>query len=62
MKKVTALSVSAEAIVSPSFDPQGNKIHTVDNLNTPRGIALDPISGSLYVANFGANAVLKYSM
>ena len=48
------------------FDPQRNKIHTVGNLSvpfgTPRGIALDPISGSLYVANYGAKTVLKYSM
>ena len=35
------------------FDPQGNKIHTVDNLSEPCGIALDPISGSLYVAASG---------
>ena len=44
------------------FDPQGNKIHTVGNLSNPHGIALDPKSGSLYVANFGANSVLKYSV
>ena len=42
------------------FDPQGNKIHTVGNLTYPRGIALDPISDSLYVANYGAKTVLKY--
>ena len=42
------------------FDPQGKKIHTVGNLNCPRGIMLDPKSGSLYVTNSGANAVLKY--
>ena len=44
------------------FDPQGNKIHTVGNLNGPRGVALDPRSGSLYVTNFEANTVLKYSV
>ena len=33
------------------FDPEGNKIHTVGNLNAPCGVALDPKSGSLYVAN-----------
>ena len=42
------------------FDPQGNKVHTFGNLNCPRGIMLDPKSGSLYVTNSGANAVLKY--
>ena len=44
------------------FDPEGNKIHTIDNLNALYGVAMDPISGSLYVANFGANTVLKYSV
>ena len=39
------------------FDPQGKKIHTVGNLNCPRGIMLDPKSGSLYVANSGANTI-----
>ena len=42
------------------FDPQGNKIHTVGNLTYPRGVALDPISDSLYLANYGAKTVLKY--
>ena len=42
------------------FDPQGNKIHTVGNLNNPRGTALDPRDGSVYVANYGAGALLKY--
>ena len=36
------------------FDCQGNKVHTVSNLNIPRGVILDPKSGSLYVANCGA--------
>ena len=44
------------------FDPQGNKIHTVGNLSQPRGVMLDPKSGILYVANCGANSVLKYSV
>ena len=44
------------------FDPQGKKIHTVGNLNNPDGFMLDPKSGSLYVANCGANTVLKYCM
>ena len=44
------------------FDPQGNKIHTVGCLNIPHGVILDPISGSLYVANCGANTVLKYAV
>ena len=41
------------------FDPQGNKIHTVGKLNGPRGVMLDPKSGSLYVANCGAKTVLS---
>ena len=45
-----------------TFDPQGIKIYTVGNLNAPRGAALDPTSGSLYVANYGANTVLKFSV
>ena len=44
------------------FDPEGNKIHTVGNLNGPRGVALDTTSGSLYVVNYGASTVLKYSV
>ena len=46
------------------YDPQGNKIHTVMNLNRPKGIALDPRDGRvyMYVANYGANTVLKYAM
>ena len=43
------------------FDPQGNKIHTVGNLTNPYVVALDPISGSMYVANYDAKTVLKYS-
>ena len=45
------------------FDRRRNKIHTVGNLSRPRGIALNPIkSGSLYVVNYDAKAVLKYSV
>ena len=44
------------------FDPQGNKVHTVGNLNDPRGIILGSKSGSLYVANCCDNTVLKYSV
>ena len=46
------------------FDPKGNKIHTVDNLvlKYPWGTTLDPRDGSVYVADYGANTVLKYCM
>ena len=44
------------------FDPQENKIHTVGGLNDPRGLALDSRTRSLYVANYGAHVVLKYSV
>ncbi|KAL5515388.1 hypothetical protein EMCRGX_G000548 [Ephydatia muelleri] len=44
------------------FDPQEKKIHTVGNLIDPDGVMLDPKSGSLYVANSGADTVLKYSV
>eukprot|EP00731_Ephydatia_muelleri_P008386 Em0004g724a len=42
------------------YDPEGNKIHTVGNLNNPYGTALDPRDGSVFIANNGANTVLKY--
>ena len=42
------------------YDPEGNKIHTVGNLKQPLGTALDPRDGSVFIANFGANTVLKY--
>ncbi|KAL5496566.1 hypothetical protein EMCRGX_G012872 [Ephydatia muelleri] len=42
------------------YDPEGNKIHTVGNLETPYGTALDPRDGSVFIANYGANTVLKY--
>ena len=44
------------------FDPDGNKIHTVGNLNEPNGIAIDMKSGCFYVANHGDSNVLKYTM
>ena len=42
------------------YDPEGNKIHTVGNLKYPWGTALDPRDGSVFIANNGANTVLKY--
>ncbi|KAL5496824.1 hypothetical protein EMCRGX_G013187 [Ephydatia muelleri] len=42
------------------YDPEGNKIHTVGNLNCPWGTALDPRDGSVFIADYGANTVLKY--
>ena len=42
------------------YDPEGNKIHTVGNLKNPWGTALDPRDGSVFIANHGANTVLKY--
>ena len=42
------------------YDPEGNKIHTVGNLTNPFGTALDPRDGSVFIANRGANSVLKY--
>eukprot|EP00731_Ephydatia_muelleri_P034024 Em0045g9a len=42
------------------YDPEGNKIHTVGNLKYPHGTALDPRDGSVFIANTGANTVLKY--
>eukprot|EP00731_Ephydatia_muelleri_P032931 Em0024g475a len=43
------------------FDSQGHKVNTVGNLKDPYGVMLDPKSGIVYVANTGANTVLKYS-
>ena len=48
--------------MSIHLDPQGNKIHTVGNLTNSCGVALDPVSGSLYVANNGTKNVLRYSV
>ena len=42
------------------YDPEGNKIHTVGNLKNPSGTALDLRDGSVFIANYGANTVLKY--
>eukprot|EP00731_Ephydatia_muelleri_P035607 Em0140g10a len=42
------------------YDPEGNKIHTAGNLKNPWGTALDPRDGSVFIANWGANTVLKY--
>ena len=42
------------------YDPEGNKIHTVGNLKNPCGTALDPRDGSVFIANYSANTVLKY--
>ena len=42
------------------YDPEGNKIHTVGNQENPWGTALDPRDGSVFIANYGANTVLKY--
>eukprot|EP00731_Ephydatia_muelleri_P007935 Em0004g273a len=42
------------------YDPEGNKIHTVGNLKYPCGTALDSRDGSVFIANCGADTVLKY--
>ena len=42
------------------YDPEGNKIHTVGNLKHPMGTALDPRDGSVFIADYGGNNVLKY--
>ena len=42
------------------YDPEGNKIHTVGNLKYPCDTALDPRDGSVFIANLGADTVLKY--
>eukprot|EP00731_Ephydatia_muelleri_P007931 Em0004g269a len=42
------------------YDPEGNKIHTVGNLENPYDTALDPRDGSVFIANYGAGTVLKY--
>ena len=61
MKKVTAIYVSEyDGSCFSIFDPKGQMIHTVGNLNRPLGVALDPQRGSLYVANFSNCNVLKY--
>ena len=57
MKKVTVMN--GPVVVFPSLIL---KIHTVGNLTVPQGVIQDPKSGTLYVVNYGANIVLKYSM
>eukprot|EP00731_Ephydatia_muelleri_P007922 Em0004g260a len=42
------------------YDPEENKIHTVGNLNNPWCTALDPRDGSVFIANYDADTVLKY--
>ena len=42
------------------YDPEGNMIHTVGNLDYPNDTALDPRDGSVFIVNYGANTVLKY--
>eukprot|EP00731_Ephydatia_muelleri_P008562 Em0004g900a len=42
------------------YDPEGNKIHIVGNLEDPYGTALDPRDGSVFIANWGTDTVLKY--
>ena len=42
------------------YDPEGNKIHTVGNLKNLWGTALDPRDVSVFIADYGANTVLKY--
>ena len=42
------------------YDPEGNKIHTVGNLKYPCDTALDSRDGSVFIANCGADTVLKY--
>ena len=44
------------------FDPKGQKIHTVGNLNKPLRVALDLQRCSLYVTNVDSNNLLKYIM
>ena len=42
------------------LDLKGNVIHTFGKLKTPRGVILDPKSGSVYVANDGGKNILKF--
>ena len=43
------------------FNHRGQRIHKVGNFEDPQGIALDPRDGSVYVADYHASSVLKYS-
>ena len=42
------------------YNPEGNKIHTMRNLMDSYCTALDPRDGSVFIANYRANTVLKY--
>eukprot|EP00731_Ephydatia_muelleri_P001816 Em0001g1816a len=44
------------------FDPQGHKIHTIEDLQQPSGITVDPKSGSIYIVLFNNNNVLRYAL
>ena len=44
------------------FDPQGNRIHTVGSRKQPHGIVLDSVFGCVYVADHGANAILRFNV
>ena len=45
------------------FDVKGEKIHSITSgMSMPCGVSLSPDGSTLYVANFGNNNVLKYSM
>lgn len=41
------------------FEPTGKCIHTISNLDSPTGVALDQDNG-VYVVNYGAGTVLRY--
>ena len=49
------------ADMSSFFDYHGNKIHKAENFEDPVCIAQDARDGSVYVADYGANSVLKYT-
>eukprot|EP00731_Ephydatia_muelleri_P007981 Em0004g319a len=42
------------------YDPEGNNIHTMGNLKNPCGTALDSRDGSVFIANWDDDTVLKY--
>ena len=44
------------------FDPQGHKIHTIEDLQQPSGITVDPKSGSIYIVFFNSNNVSRYAL
>lgn len=41
------------------FDPTGKNVHTIHNLDSPTGVALDQENG-IYIVNYGNSAVLRY--